>query len=460
MISCGLLGMALLVMINLRYSLMNDTSVSVDKCLEGLIHTEELITPNESQRYGHLLCDPSNGAFLELFRQDRNRLRRMERSLFLKDLRSYRLSGLVCNDNLDPDLPPVATEPAFKCLTLDYRKKACMDGRASFPHSCSAFRHNEHTARDTLRVEGPYTSTDASNHRISNCDHPASECDSYLVGDGAPIVPGQLSAGLAEAKIFRVRSDGRPLWTTEVLNHLLGMIQADKDISPIHYPGSHAALDRALRRVGVKDQRVLVIGSISPWVEAIALSLGAASPTVTVDYNQPKSSDRRLEVQYMNDMLLDLSTWPLIVSYSSIEHDGQGRYDDPLDPDGDLAAMKEMWLKLAPGGYFLLGVPFFMNDEFHWYSQRSYGPARLPLLTKGWEYMGLTTSKQDYGAENEFNIVDVHDYSPVLILRKPSHTKVSLRANDDGFPTWLDVLDTAVDGLNCNPDGTCRKNVT
>ena len=52
------------------------------------------------------------------------------------------------------------------------------------------------------------------------------------------------------------------------------------------------------------------------------------------------------------------------VSYSSIKHDGQGRYNDPLDPDGDLAAMKEVWIKMAPGGYFIIHVPFDANDGF------------------------------------------------------------------------------------------------
>lgn len=40
-----------------------------------------------------------------------------------------------------------------------------------------------------------------------------------------------------------------------------------------------------------------------------------------------------------------------------VEHIGLGRYGDPLDPDGDLAAMSELQRVLAPGGNLLFVVP-------------------------------------------------------------------------------------------------------
>jgi len=45
-----------------------------------------------------------------------------------------------------------------------------------------------------------------------------------------------------------------------------------------------------------------------------------------------------------------------IVSYSSIEHDGLGRYGDPLNPFGDLEAMKVFWSLLRVGGILLVAV--------------------------------------------------------------------------------------------------------
>lgn len=40
-----------------------------------------------------------------------------------------------------------------------------------------------------------------------------------------------------------------------------------------------------------------------------------------------------------------------------VEHVGLGRYGDPLDPDGDLKAIKELKRVLAPGGLLLFVVP-------------------------------------------------------------------------------------------------------
>ena len=41
----------------------------------------------------------------------------------------------------------------------------------------------------------------------------------------------------------------------------------------------------------------------------------------------------------------------------TVEHIGLGRYGDPLDPEGDLKAMRELDRVLAPGGSLLFAVP-------------------------------------------------------------------------------------------------------
>merc|ERR1712176_1581148 len=163
---------------------------------------------------------------------------------------------------------------------------------------------------------------------------------------------------------------------------------------------------------------------------------------MTVDYNQPVSYDDRMRSELMSTMLEDETQFDIVVSYSSIEHDGQGRYGDPLDPDGDLSAMKEVWLKVAPGGLFLLHVPMGKTDTYAWVSQRTYGPSRLPLLIRGWEYVGLATSEGHYDSHERFSIDKVCNESPVLVLRKPK--TVSPDA----------VLDTSrFGGLLCNANG-------
>jgi len=175
---------------------------------------------------------------------------------------------------------------------------------------------------------------------------------------------------------------------------------------------------------------VYVAGSISPWVECIVISLGA-SHTTTVDYNTPMlskdSGEMPMTMLSMSDAMESPEVAELIVSFSSVEHDGLGRYGDPLNPNGDRAAMKELYLKLKPGGYLLLAVPISSSDQVHLAGHRQYGPNRLPLLLKGWNYRGVVDDKV-YGAEDVFDLHQLKErhrgqpewqIEPVVILQKP-----------------------------------------
>ena len=46
-----------------------------------------------------------------------------------------------------------------------------------------------------------------------------------------------------------------------------------------------------------------------------------------------------------------------VVTYSSLEHSGLGRYGDQLNPWGDLIAMSKAWCLTKTGGRMLIGVP-------------------------------------------------------------------------------------------------------
>jgi hypothetical protein len=77
----------------------------------------------------------------------------------------------------------------------------------------------------------------------------------------------------------------------------------------------------------------------------------------------------------------------VIISISTIEHDGLGRYGDPLDPNADLASMAAIRSLLKPRGLFFLSVPVGA-DLLVWNLHRRYGELRLPLLLAGWEVYG------------------------------------------------------------------------
>jgi len=147
--------------------------------------------------------------------------------------------------------------------------------------------------------------------------------------------------------------------------------------------------------MNVKDQHVLVIGSETPWIEVMALRNGARHVT-TVDYVKMISEDPRLSILHANDFnsmflnneLKELDGGPIdaIISYSSIEHSGLGRYGDSLNPWGDLIAMARAWCVLKPGGKALIGFPMGPGkDQILFNGNKNYGPVMLPHIFANWK---------------------------------------------------------------------------
>ncbi len=56
----------------------------------------------------------------------------------------------------------------------------------------------------------------------------------------------------------------------------------------------------------------------------------------------------------------------------TVEHIGLGRYGDPIDPDGDLKAAKELARVLAPGGSLLFVVPMGREAKIEFNAHRIY----------------------------------------------------------------------------------------
>ena len=53
----------------------------------------------------------------------------------------------------------------------------------------------------------------------------------------------------------------------------------------------------------------------------------------------------------------NLPEFDFAVSFSSYEHDGLGRYGDPVDPWGDIWDVRRISCFVKPGGLLYLGVP-------------------------------------------------------------------------------------------------------
>jgi Caenorhabditis protein of unknown function, DUF268 len=139
--------------------------------------------------------------------------------------------------------------------------------------------------------------------------------------------------------------------------------------------------------ISIKGQRVLVIGTERPWIECILLNLDAKEVT-TLEYSTIVSEYPRLNTmtphefrtKYMNGSLVP---YDIIVSHSSLEHPGLGRYRDALNPWGDLIGVARAWCITKPGGYMLLGLPTGL-DWIEYNAHRVYGKYRWPLMTTNW----------------------------------------------------------------------------
>ena len=82
------------------------------------------------------------------------------------------------------------------------------------------------------------------------------------------------------------------------------------------------------------------------------LELGAASVT-TIEYNDIENNMKNVKIIKPSDVKRMWNAgnsererelnFDVVVTFSSIEHSGMGRYGDPLNPWGDLIASARAW---------------------------------------------------------------------------------------------------------------------
>jgi len=157
----------------------------------------------------------------------------------------------------------------------------------------------------------------------------------------------------------------------------------------------------------IDGNKVAVMGSNVPWYEAMVMVYGG-SP-LTIEYNQIESRHPDLKAITPAQYEAEPELFDCILSISSYEHDGLGRYGDPINPVGDLIAMEKTKKMLKPGGILILAVPVG-EDYVVWNANRVYGAKRLPLLLKGWKVLDTFGFK----AEDVYN--KGHE-QPIFVLQ-------------------------------------------
>lgn len=166
-----------------------------------------------------------------------------------------------------------------------------------------------------------------------------------------------------------------------------------------------------LNRYPIRGKEVAIIGSALPWYESIVIAYGGY-PT-TIEYNSIITDDPRLKILTPDEFNKNPKKFDVILSISSTEHDGLGRYGDPIDPDGDLKFMKMAKKELLKeSGHMILAVPVG-KDALVWNAHRIYGRIRLPLLIEEWEVID-TVGFNDSDLSNK--ALGDHGDQPVFYL--------------------------------------------
>lgn len=179
-----------------------------------------------------------------------------------------------------------------------------------------------------------------------------------------------------------------------------------------HYYGqTDTWLYEALSKYPIENKSICVIGSTYPWYEVVALDYGAPKVTV-IEYSDRESLDEM--VDYIKPDEVGDRTFECCFSISSFEHDGLGRYGDPLNPNADLESMARMKTLLAKGGLMYLAVPLGA-DTVVWNAHRFYGRVRLPMLLEGWEV--VETFGVDDRALDTVMPINHTAYQPIFVLR-------------------------------------------
>ena len=106
-----------------------------------------------------------------------------------------------------------------------------------------------------------------------------------------------------------------------------------------------------------------------------------------MEYGERRTEDTRFKVITPYQFKAEPRKFDVAFVMSSFEHDGLGRYGDPLDGQLDLKSMAFMRdVVVKPGGYLFIAMPSG-PDTIAFNAHRVYGRQRLPLMFEGWEWV-------------------------------------------------------------------------
>ena len=205
-------------------------------------------------------------------------------------------------------------------------------------------------------------------------------------------------------------------WTVEYMDSIREQVKARIPYGTYQTTALFPVLDD-YAKISIVGKTCAVIGTRLPWIEAALLEYGAAS-VLTIEYARIVTNVPRMHTMTPHEFLMaqqkaaqsgTVETLDSIWSFSSLEHDGLGRFTDPINPYGDLQTMVKISCMLKPGGLFFLAVPANVHDMVYFNLHRLYGLVRYPLLFR---YFHLVQVYIEYITDD----IEEHN-QPVLVLQ-------------------------------------------
>jgi hypothetical protein len=179
------------------------------------------------------------------------------------------------------------------------------------------------------------------------------------------------------------------VWKAEQMEELIAKHKNGQSIGGYGLYEENSLRD-AVQKYSILGKGGAVIGSASPWVEAILFANGARNIT-TIEYGTIVShvpNHRTFTpIEFGTIYLQNPVQYDFVASISSLEHSGLGRYGDSLNPRGDIDAAEEVYCMLKPGGLFFIALPYARHSELVWNAHRIYGPERMRLFAAGYEQL-------------------------------------------------------------------------
>jgi len=248
----------------------------------------------------------------------------------------------------------------------------------------------------------------------------------YTLNDTIPVIKFN--------RFFKDANDThQDIWTKKDIDEKINLVKNDMLKGTYGNKAIIKELKELFQESNMEGKKILVIGSETPWIEALCLHAGAAKVT-TLEYGRIKSqhpqvvtlTPKEFRNKYMDG---SLGMFDGVVSFSSIEHSGLGRYGDALNPWGDILATARAWCVTNDNGFMVLGLPTG-DDKVLFNAHRIYGKYRWPLVATNWHLLNENEASDNYLASSTgHNINHYRKISPSEKFLRTSYKAYSRRPN-------------------------------